>query len=207
VTADHLDESGQPCTKHPANLDQILTYAAIGSRVSSFNHDIASKLQGLMMALDEIGELLEGSSNGDLRRATETAQSSLQEATTMLSANRALTRTGTKTKTELRDLLRAAGDKVGVTVRGDVLNGQIEAVVPLLAHSIGLAIDAIAGTGRGRAVDVTTSRDGAHVMCAFTSTAELAKNAGDAFALAAFVVGKAGGSLRCSPLTIQLPIS
>jgi len=58
VTIEHLDDQGRPCTKHPsATIDELMVLAVIGSRVSGFHHDIASKLQGLMMSIDEIGEL------------------------------------------------------------------------------------------------------------------------------------------------------
>jgi peptide/nickel transport system substrate-binding protein len=54
--------------------DAIGQLAAIGSRTPGFNHDIASKIQGVMMALDEIVEL---SRDVDVQRAAETAQTAL----------------------------------------------------------------------------------------------------------------------------------
>lgn len=205
----HLDEDGNPCTEHPVNLEALLTYAAIGSRVSSFNHDIASKLQGMMMALDEIEEMFDRLDSSDLQRATETAQASLKEANGLLQANRALTRTSTKTKARLDDLVKSAGDRVGVTVRGTVPDGEVETVIPLLAHALGLAIDGIAGTGRGRFVDLIATRTGDRVSLIFASTAEPAKTLGDALALASFVVMRANGELRCGRdrrLHVQLPV-
>ena len=83
----HKGEDGNECTQHPTNSDALMTFAVIGSRVSAFNHDIASKLQGMMMALDEIEELLERVGDSDLRRATETAQQSLKEASASASTS------------------------------------------------------------------------------------------------------------------------
>jgi hypothetical protein len=209
VKLGHLDQDGNACTEHAANPDAILTAATIGSRVSTFNHDIASKLQGMMMALDEIEEILERVDDPDLRRATETAQQSLKEASSLLSANRSLTRTATRSKTALRDLVRAAGERVHVAVRGDVPDGQIEATVPLLAQAIGLAIDALAGTGRGRFVDVIASREGDRATLVFASTADPAPALGDALALASFVIEREHGELRCGRdrrLHVQLPL-
>ena len=205
----HLDEDGNECTQHATNSDALMTFAVIGSRVSSFNHDIASKLQGMMMALDEIEELLERVGDSDLRRATETAQQALKEASALLSTNRSLTRTSTKTKAELRDVVRAAGDRAGIEVRGDMPDGQLETVVPLLAQGLGLALDAIAGAGRGRFVEVIATREGDRAKLEFISTAEPAKSPGDAFALASFVIARTGGELRCGRdqrLHVQLPL-
>lgn len=197
MTPSHLDENGEVCTEHPANLEALLTFATIGARMSSFNHDLASKLQGMMMALDEIDELLQRAGDPNLRRAAQTAQLSLKEASALLVANRALTRTGTRSRTALRDLVQAATGRMGIALRGALPDAELEATVPLLAHALGLALDALAGTGRGRALDVAASLDGARAQLVFTSPAEPTKVLGDALALASFVIGREGGELRC----------
>lgn len=205
----HLDEDGHVCTEHVPADDEILTLATIGSRVSTFNHDLASKLQGMMMALDEIEELLERVGDSDLRRANETAQQALKEASALLSANRSLTRTSTKTKAQLRDVVRAAGERANVEVRGEVPEGQLEAIVALLAQGLGLAIDALAGAGRGRFVNVTATREGDLVKLTFASTAAPTKSFADALHLASFVIARANGELRCGRdhrLHVQLPL-
>jgi signal transduction histidine kinase len=205
----HLDEDGNTCTEHVASDDALLTFAAIGSRVSTFNHDIASKLQGMMMALDEIEELLERVGDSDLRRATETAQQALKEANALLSANRSLTRTSTKTKAQVADLVKTAGDRAHVEVRGDVPEGQVEGVIALLAQGLGLAIDALAGTGRGRFVDVIATREGDLMKLTFASTADPTKTFADALHLASFVITRANGVLRCGRdrrIHVQLPL-
>ncbi|MDQ3338615.1 MAG: hypothetical protein M4D80_25910 [Myxococcota bacterium] len=206
----HLDEDGHVCTEHVPADDAILTLATIGSRVSTFNHDIASKLQGMMMALDEIEELLERIGDSDLRRANETAQQALKEASALLSANRALTRTSTKAKVQVRDLVRAAGQRANVDVRGDVPEGQVEGVVALLAQGLGLAIDALAGMGRNRFVDVIATREGEGVKLTFASTAEPTNALADSLLLAGFVIARANGELRCGRdrrLHVQLPLA
>lgn len=209
---EHLDEDGHACTRHAANLDAILTLAAIGSRVASFNHDIASKLQGLMMALDEIGDLIarDAAPDPDLRRAVETAQLSLAEASALLTANRALTRTSVRTKAALRDVVTAATERVGVALHGELPDGEVEAVVPLLVQGLGLALDAIAGTGRARTVDVAVTRDGARVELVFAAAGEPAKTVGDALALASFILAREHGELRCGRdhrLHVRLPLA
>ena len=205
----HLDEDGNVCTEHVPADDAILTLATIGSRVSSFNHDIASKLQGMMMALDEIEELLERLGDSDLRRANETAQQALKEASALLSANRSLTRTSTKTKVQISELVKLAGDRAHVEIRGAVPEGQVEGIVALLAQGLGLAIDALAGAGRGRFVDVIATREGELIKLTFASTGEPTKSLADALHLASFVIARANGELRCGRdqrLHVQLPL-
>lgn len=205
----HVDEDGNICTQHAANEDAILTLATIGSRVATFNHDLASKLQGAMMALDEIEELLVQVGRPELSRATATAQQSLKEASSLLSASRSLTRSSTKTKVELRALVHAAGGNAQVEVRGEVPDGEIEAVVPLLAQGLGVALDALAGSGRGRSIDVIASRDGARASLVFVSSAQPTKSLGDALVLAAFVIARENGELHCGRdhrLYVQLPL-
>ena len=202
----HLDETGAECTRHAASVDALLTFAVIGSRVAAFNHDIASKLQGLMMSLDEIDEMLDRIADPDLRRATETAQQAIKEASTMLSANRSLTR-ATKSKVQLRDVVKSASERAGVGVLGTIPDAQVE-VAALATHALGLALDAIGGTGKNRIVDVVATIEDGRGRLVFTSTAEPTTAAGDAFALAAFAIARAGGELRCrdNGFTAQLPL-
>ena len=203
----HLDDTGAECTRHVANVEALLDFAVIGARVAAFNHDIASKLQGLMMSLDEIGEVVERVGDADLHRATETAQLALDEARALLSANRALTRS-TKTKVQLRDLVKAASERGGLGVLGAIPDGQVELALPPTAQALGLALEAIGGTGKSRIVDVIATTEGGRARLTFVSSAEPSPTAGDAFALAAFAIARAGGELRCrdNGLTIQLPL-
>src|SRR5262249_6816696 len=105
-------------------MSGLYQLAALGARMASFNHDIASKVQGLMMALDEIGELAPNMGDPDLARASETAMQALKELHALLSQNRALTKPPVKTKVALGELMRTAGARAGVGVRG-ALTGDV----------------------------------------------------------------------------------
>ncbi|MBA3817865.1 MAG: hypothetical protein H0X17_03165, partial [Deltaproteobacteria bacterium] len=195
----HLDDEGRPCRQHaPATADRLLALATIGSGVSSFNHDIASKLQGLMMALDEIGELVEDRGDDELKQAAASAIASLAEVNQLLTANRALTRTGVCTRVALRDVVAAASRRFNVTVCGELPDGQLEGALALLAHGLGLALDIAAGPGRGRSLDVEATAAGARIELAFSTVTPAAEHAGDHLALAAFAIGQAGGTLCCT---------
>jgi signal transduction histidine kinase len=204
VTADplarlaHLGEDGQPCGHHEAaDLDSIFALAAIGSRVTGFNHDLASKLQGIMMAVDLITDLVERRDDVQLQRATETAQTALREAHALLSANRALTRATARTRSSLRELIESAGDRVGVAVRGEVPEAVVEAM-PILAHGLALALDAVSGVGTDRSIDVTATGGPGTVTLRFTTTPSPARNTSELLALAAFVIRRDGGDLCCT---------
>ncbi len=196
----HLDDTGAVCTHHPPNESSLLTLATIGSRVSSFNHDIASKLQGVMMSLEEIGDYVEREPDPGLRQAVEDAMTALKDATALLTANRALTRTATKTKASLSDVVRAAADRSGILVHGDISERQVETAVPLLTQALALVFDALAGGGRARTLSATMSGDAVVLSSKAPPTPSLA----DALALAGFVVTNAGGELRCGDGTVSV---
>jgi hypothetical protein len=105
--------------------------------------------------------------------------------------------------------VKTAGDRAHVEVRGDVPEGQVEGVIALLAQGLGLAIDALAGTGRGRFVDVIATREGDLMKLTFASTADPTKTFADALHLASFVITRANGVLRCGRdrrIHVQLPL-
>ena len=115
---EHVDETGAPCARHPAIAPASLyQLAMVGSRAPAFHHDCASKLQGLVMALDELTELTE---NGDpqLIRAVETALEASRELNALLNLNRTLTRPAARTAIALDELFARAAERVGVALRG-----------------------------------------------------------------------------------------
>lgn len=194
----HLGEDGQPCGHHEAaDLDSIFALAAIGSRVSGFNHDLASKLQGIMMAVDLISDLLDQRDEVQLQRATETAQTALREAHALLSANRALTRGTARTRRSLREMIESAADRVGVVVRGELPEVTVEAA-PMLAHGLGHALDAVSGVATDRSIDVTATSGPDTVTLRFPIAPSPARNASELLAIAAFVIRRDGGDLFCT---------
>jgi hypothetical protein len=206
VTLAHLDETGKPCTRHPAGeLSGILHLAAIGARTGSYNHDIASKLQGVMMAVDEISELAR---TPDLQRAAETAHLALGELNQLLQQSRAMTKPPSATKVELRDLVTRAAQRVGVVLKGELPQATVEVAVPLATQGISLAIDAVSGTDRRRSLEIRSTVADGHVTIALPFAAETAPNLGDALAIASWVIARERGELRCSEteLVLRLPV-
>ncbi|MBS1122108.1 MAG: hypothetical protein H6Q90_4336 [Deltaproteobacteria bacterium] len=202
----HLDDEGRPCARHgAASLDAILHLAAIGSRVAGFNHDLASKLQGLMMALDEIAEL--SPADTDIARAAELAHAVSKELNKLLASNRALAKPPVRAPIALTELATHASARSGVTLQGKLPDAQLELPVPLVTHALALVLDAAAGPGRSRMLDVTAQLAGACVELRVTAPI-LASDANASLALASWVFAREGGQLRCDGecVIVRLPI-
>jgi hypothetical protein len=209
--SDHVDETGAPCTRHrPATAAGLLQLAMVGSRAPAFHHDCASKLQGLVMALDELTELTE---NGDpqLVRAIEAAAEVSRDLNALLTVNRALTKPANKTPIGLRELMKSAAARVGVSLQGSLPELSVSILVPAMTHALALTIDVAAGAGRGRALVVTATPAGREVELAMHASASPPTNASESMAIATFVVARDGGRLWCSSagdqVLVRLPLA
>jgi hypothetical protein len=208
---DHVDENGAPCARHAAiSQHSLYQLAMVGSRASAFHHDCASKLQGLVMALDELAELTE---NGDpqLLRAIEAAMAASRELRELLNINRELTRPPARVPVALRELVARSAERVGVAVHGTLPEITAFVGVAPVTHALALAIDAAAGTGRSRSLAVSARASSSGVELALHSSPLQEPNAGDALAIATFVIAHQRGRLWCSAagdrLLILLPAS
>lgn len=209
---DHLDETGAPCARHPAIAPASLyQLAMVGSRAPAFHHDCASKLQGLVMALDELSELTE---NGDpqLIRAVETALEASRELNALLNFNRTLTRPAARTQIALDELVARAAERAGVALRGGPPAGvMVNVGVAPMIYALSLAIDTAAGTGRGRTLAISGTPVADAVELALQSSPLQAPSAGEAVAIAGFVIARdGGGRLWCASssdqMVIRLPV-
>jgi hypothetical protein len=200
-TSDHLDEHGRPCTRHVVAAPDLVALAAIGSRTSSFNHDAASKLQSLMMALDEISELVD-LGDPSLRVATETAHTALRELHQLFTANRALTKPPQRSPIRLAELVSRAADRFGVAFRGELPELEVEAGPPAMTHALALVLDLCAGAGaHGRTVELAVTIEPARVGLAITGVAgAIARSPQEravVLSLASFLIARDHGELRC----------
>ncbi len=195
---EHVDEDGKPCTRHVATEEKLLAYAAVGARAAGFHHDAASKLQSLVMALDEISELI-GEEDSEIRTATETAQSAMRQLHALLSLNRALAKTPQIAPTLLPELLQRAAERHAVKLRGNVPSIDVMAAPPSMTHAFAMLLDMLAGSpAQGRDVEVSSQSEGGRVTIALAGSLEATHpNANELIALAAFLLSREGGSLRC----------
>jgi hypothetical protein len=205
----HLDATGAPCARHPAaSAASLMQLALVGSRAPAFHHDCASKLQGLVMALDELGELTE---HGDpqILRALEGALEASRELNALLNINRALTKPPVKTDLAIKELVARAAQRVALTVQGVLPEALVRVAVPAMTHGLALVLDAAAGTGRGRSLAVHGTRVAGGIELALTTSPSSPASAAEGLAIAAFVIARDGGHLWCSPegdrLYVRLP--
>ena len=199
----HRDDAGAPCTRHPsASEDGIYSLAALGSRMPAFHHEVASKLQSLMMALDELSELVD-LSDPSLRQATDTAHVALRELHQLFTANRALSKPPQRARTPLRELVARAAERFRITTRGELPAVDVMTAAPAMIHALAILLDLAGGAAHlGRTVDVGASIEGERVQLTISGAPsaadKLPANAGDMLALAAFLVGRDRGELRCA---------
>jgi hypothetical protein len=195
----HLTEDGDPCPHHgEPDLEAVLALAVLGSRHTGFNHDLASKLQGILMSLDEILESPQATGDPDLQRAAESAMTSAQELGALLNANRALGRVANRSRAPLRDVLQQAGSRAGVAIRGTIVEASVEAAIAGLVQGLALAIDVCAGPGRGRSLDVTSTLAGATIELDLPMVRPAPDPQNELLALAVSVLRREGGELRCA---------
>ena len=192
----HDNEGGQPCARHAPSLDKLLDYALVGTRASGFHHDVASKLQSMMMALDEIGELI-GEEPSELRTATESAQISLRELHALLTANRALAKSPQRTPVALAELLQRAANRGAVKLEGELPAIELLVAVAAATHAFAILLDLVAGpTQGGRSVEIGVT--GSTITIAGSAEPTNA-NTNELIAVAAHVIARDGGTLRCTP--------
>lgn len=208
---DHVDETGAPCARHPAAaIENLFQLALVGSRAPVFHHDCASKLQGLVMALDELREL---TVNGDpqLASALEIALDSMHELHALLNANRALTKPPQRTEIALRELVGRAAERAGVALHGTLPDAMVAVAVPPTTHALALTIDVAAGARRGRTLVVDAEIVAREVEIVLHAATPSPADASEALALATFVVARDGGRLWCAAagdrLVVRLPCS
>ena len=209
---EHQDEAGQPCTRHGQLSERrMMELATLGSRMPSFHHDAASKLQSLMMALDEISELASGEAS-DLRSSIDTAHSALRELNQLLAANRSLAKAPQPARIALPELLQRAGESTGVRIRTPIAAQDVRVHIPAVRHALALLLDLTAGPSHlGRVVDAACELDGERFVLRLAGPPEaqtkLPINSGESVGLATFVIDREEGSVRCTPtgFVVTLP--
>ena len=196
----HRDESGNVCTRHePVGNERVLDLAILGSRTTGFHHDAASKLQSLVMALDEIGEL--AGDQAELRSAIDTAQGAVRELHALLNDNRGLAKPPQRTLVPLRDVLVRACERVGVRLHGELPSVEVRVAVPLMTHALELLLDMLGGSGRqGRAItaSATVVDDRVRLVLAGAAGARTPERVSEVFTFAAYAIHRNHGELTCA---------
>ncbi|HEX7699860.1 MAG TPA: hypothetical protein VF403_04035 [Kofleriaceae bacterium] len=206
----HDDETGKRCTRHPdPSSVNMMALALLGSRMPSFHHDVASKLQSLMMAIDELQELVEGV---ELQAAAGSAATAVRELTTLFATNRALAKAPQRRPTPIGELFARAAERAGVRTTGELPPCMVDVALPSIAHACAVILDLAAGPlSMGRTAAITGTIEGKTLIVIVTGPpgAPLPNNAGDVLALATFALEREQGSLQCNGerYVIKLPLT
>lgn len=208
----HLDQTGALCTHHvPASSEAVLTLALLGTAIPSFHHDIASKLQSLIMTLDEIAERTGAT---EVRSLVTTAEDTIHELSQLLAANRLLARAARRQRHPVSKLIGLAAERSGVRVQGAVPVVDVEIGLLTATHALMLILDLAAGPVQlGRSVDMAIIPDESSLALEITgppaALQPLPPNYSEVMAVASFAFARQAGQLRCGPgrFTIRLPLA
>lgn len=184
--------------------DGVLAWAAVGSRISGFHHDSASKLQSLMMALDEAAEL--AADRPDVARPLDIAMTSLKELHALLTENRALAKAPVRKDAPLAELVLKAVARHGVKLKAPVAAATVHVAPPSIIQALALLADVLAGPVKGARTIEAVVTPGEKVLLALTGTAP-AESALDAITVATFLIEREDGAVYSAPsgFHIQLP--
>ncbi|MBA3540359.1 MAG: hypothetical protein H0T79_12155 [Deltaproteobacteria bacterium] len=205
----HLDETGAPCTRHPRlSARELHALAVVGSRVAGFSHDVASKLQRIIMSLGEIEELAEAVPA--MREALDSAQLAVSELHALFVDNRAAAKPPVRGAITLQALVTAAQARVGLVVVPSALPVLTLALhVIAVTHALAQLLDLTAVVGPAGRTSHLTVQSTATTATLLLATSGSHTARADTLALATFVVGLSGGTLSCTPnsIVLQLPLA
>jgi hypothetical protein len=205
----HLDEDGRPCARHgAADPDELLLFAFIGTRADGFNHDLASKLQGLVMIFEELDELIAKAANKDLGRVAAVVAVAQQELSELLAGNRALARSAPRTLLRLRELVRRAGERSSVVLDGEPPDVELLVSAPVAIHALALALDVAKGQHKSGRLAASWRHLERHLELVLATGAPARRRAAEYLALASEMLRRDGGDLRCGAdrLVLRLPL-
>lgn len=172
----------------------VFALALIGSAAGAANHDLGSRLQSLLMALDELEILAE--THPDITPLLGALRESTDSAIELLAANRALVR-GKRERIAVADLVTRASRRAGVRVSADGVADSIDGPVEVLVQAIALVIELASAGDPLRIVPVTLAATSVTLPCATADSTKLV--------VAKAAIEAAGGRLVIS--TDQVAIS
>jgi hypothetical protein len=172
--------------------DGVLALALVGARARGFHHDMASKLQALMIAVDDLAER-----NTDARMAPsiDAAALALRDIQNVLGAFRALARGADPRPSSLRELIAAAARTAGVVIAGEIPDTSVRVTPSAAVQVLVLACEL---ADPGATLPVAIARDGGAIEVAMQLGAgqHLDLTHAEALAVMRGALGRDGGDAR-----------
>jgi hypothetical protein len=204
----HVDERGESCTTHaPVRPEVMIRLALVGSRAAGLNHDLASKLQGLLMTIEDLTERLAERGEPELHRAATDASAAAQDLVGLVKSSRQLTRTSSPQRQPLRELIAESCDRAGVELAVELVDAHVQLVAAHAIQAISLAIEVAAGPGRGRPLESTCRLVEGRIELVLLAAERSTSYASEYLAIASAVLRRDGGDVRCGEgrIVIWLP--
>ena len=155
-------------------MNQLMRQATLGALTSSLLHDLASLVQALSCALEEISALAEDSESSDMKQAVADAMSAGQEAVQLFVTMRKFIRVGEvhPKLIRLEDLISRATRIAGAYVReraelriGEIVPCELSVAEPLFLQVLAnLLRNAANASPPGGVVELSTRLDGDSVV-------------------------------------------
>jgi len=211
----HERETGDPCDRHVARVEDLVAPATLGVSCFGALHDLASALQAIGAAVEELDAAI---TDPALRSLVQVAIEANDRAIELFVASRNILRdpAGRKTRIAVSALIDRAGQRSARRpVVGSVAPGSVEVAVPVIAHVLASILAAADGADEPARITAVAADDGRSVaiVVSHATTTPLPSTIGTTLAIAAHAVETHGGSVRCGThdgreaYTIVLPLA
>ena len=195
----HTTVAGEPCAVHAPRADDLLAPAALGTACFAALHDLASALQAIGNAIDELDVTV---TDPAVRPLVDAAIEANDNATKMFVAIRGVLRdpAGRKQPVEVAALMaaRPIRPRPGRS-SPDAAAGHRRGPRPVVAMALAKPIDAATTAGGGGAPELAPRADGGMVALAITAAAAGPRRSRSAppLAIAAQAIEAHHGTVQC----------
>jgi hypothetical protein len=209
----HTTDTGAACERHAPRAEDLIGPATLGATCFAALHDLASGLQAISAAVDELDATV--GADPRLRALVDAVIEANETATAMFVAMRNTVRDPGRRRqsVEIGHLVRRATQQASgaSTIAGAVPVGDVEVAIPVVAQVLATLIDAAGKDAEVTAALGGTATDVAIVIAA-AAAAEPPTTIGATLAIAARALEAQGGTVACGDrdgrpvYTVRLPV-
>jgi hypothetical protein len=212
----HTTAAGAPCERHAPRADDLIGPATLGTTCFAALHDLASGLQAIGAAVDELDAA--AGTDPRLRALIEAVTAANARAIAMFVAIRETIRDPGRRREpiELSHLVGRAVQRARQPVAPPAVPpGQVVVAVPVIAQVLTSLLDAAGDDhgARGAAISVTVDGATAAIAIRAAEATPAPASIGATLAIAARAVGVHAGSVQCgehagrAEYVVRLPIA
>jgi hypothetical protein len=208
----HTTETGAPCPHHVARVEDLVTPATLGAACFAALHDLASALQGVGAAIDELDFTV--GTDPKLRPLVDAAMEANERATALFVAQRGMIRDPAKRveKVELAALINRATHQAAHKPQiGTLAAGTVDVAIPVIAQVVAAMVDAAAAGAGAPTVTAAAAGDTVAITVVASAPAPAPASIGATLAICARSAEAHGGAVQCgeregrAAYTLRLP--